>query len=126
MRIHARTNGVLNVTGAFTYTYHRSNGENEMEILLDNNAQLNAGGGFSATIGNNNGGDDHFDLRINNAAQLNVTGTTSLIAQNSTPCASRTRARATAAWMSRSTAHRWRPMAGSRLISRVATPTTCC
>lgn len=83
LRLYIRGSGVMNTTGNFTYTYHRSGGENAQELLLSNNGRLNVGGNFSATIGNNAQGDDHFDVQLNNSAQLNVTGTTSFIALNS-------------------------------------------
>lgn len=84
LRVYLRGSGVMNTTGNLTYTYHRSGGEGEQEILLSNSGRLNVGGNFSATIGSNAQGDDDFDVQVNNSAQLNVAGTTSLVAQNST------------------------------------------
>lgn len=82
MRVYALSTGVITTTGNFIYTYGRSGGENQIEVQLDNTAQLNVGGNLQCVIGNNAQGNDNFNFRLNNTPQVNVTGSTNFTVQN--------------------------------------------
>lgn len=84
MRVYVRTNGRMNVTGNFTWTYNRAGGEGDNEVMLDNSGRIDVGGNLQCTIGNNNGGNNQFTWQMNNTALVNVSGSVLFSVLNTT------------------------------------------